>query len=212
MSRQPETLDRPSASNRGESRRSPTVETLALFVVVFAAQRLVGLVSQSLAVGLFALAPPVSVRPWTLLVSVYAHAGVAHLVSNAAVLVVVGLVVERVTTRWRFHAFFAGIGVLAGLAQVLVADFVGPAAAVLGASGAVFGLLGYLLAGNPVTDAVLGWLPLSGRVRVALLLALAAGATLLTAGPGVALVAHFTGFALGLASGRVHLLRPGRET
>lgn len=195
-------------------RRSPTVETLVAFAVVFAAQQLVGVVSQALAVGLFVLAPPVTARPWTLLVSVYAHGGVGHLVSNAVVLTLVGFAVERVTTRWRFHAFFAGVGMLAGLTQVVVSGVVGPGTRVLGASGAVFGLLGYLLAGNPVTDTVLGWLPLGDRGRIALLLALAGGMTLLTAAPGVALIAHFTGFVLGAVAGRARLLdvRSGLET
>lgn len=185
---------------------SPTIETLAVFAVVFVVQTLVGLVSQRLAFGLFALSAPVGLKPWTLLVSVYAHAGVGHLTSNAIVLVLVGFAVERVTTRWRYHLFFASVGMVAGMTQVVVSGLVGPGSAVLGASGAVFGLLGYLLAGNAVTDTVLGWLPLSGRARVALLLALALAVTMLTASPGVALVAHFTGFALGLLSGRVRLL------
>jgi membrane associated rhomboid family serine protease len=182
------------------------LETLAVFLVVFVAQTLVGALSDRLAFGLFALSTPIAVRPWTLLVSVYAHAGIGHLASNAIVLALVGFPVERVTTKWRFHAFFAGVGMAAGIAQVAVSGLVGPGTAVLGASGAVFGLLGYLLAGNPVTDAVLGWLPLSSRMRTALLLALALGVTLLTAAPGVALVAHFTGFVLGLLSGRARLL------
>jgi len=191
---------------RKQSGRSPTLETLALFAVVFVAQQLVQMVSRQLMFGLFVLAPPIEVRPWTLLASVYAHAGLGHLLSNALVLVLVGFAVERVTTRWRFHAFFAGVGIAAGVAQVVVSGLVGPGSAVLGASGAVFGLLGYLLTGNPVTDAVLGWLPLSGRARVVLLLVLASGVTLLTAAPGVALVAHFTGFVLGLLAGRVRLI------
>lgn len=191
---------------RKQSGRSPTLETLALFAVVFVVQQLVQMVSRQLMFGLFVLAPPIEVRPWTLLASVYAHAGLGHLLSNALVLVLVGFAVERVTTRWRFHAFFAGVGIAAGVAQVVVSGLVGPGSAVLGASGAVFGLLGYLLTGNPVTDAVLGWLPLSGRARVVLLLVLASGVTLLTAAPGVALVAHFTGFVLGLLAGRVRLI------
>jgi membrane associated rhomboid family serine protease len=189
-----------------QSGRSPTLETLVVFAVVFAAQQVVAMISRPLMLGLFVLAPPVEVRPWTLLVSVYAHDGLGHLVSNAVVLALVGFAVERVTTRWRFHAFFATVGMAAGVAQVVVSGLVGPGTPVLGASGAVFGLLGYLLTGNPVTDAVLGWLPLSGRARVALLLVLAFGVTLLTAAPGVALVAHFTGFVSGLLAGRVRLL------
>lgn len=186
--------------------RSPTLETLVVIVVVFVLQQVALLVSRGLAAGLFVLAPPVTARPWTLLASVYAHAGVAHLVSNAVVLAVVGFAVESVTTRWRFHAFFAVVGMLSGVTQVLVSGLVGPATAVLGASGAVFGLVGYLLAGNPVTDAVLGWLPLGGRAKVALLLAFAVAATMATAAPGVALVAHFTGFVLGAIAGRLKLL------
>lgn len=202
-----ETAERESSESSGWLVGSPTVQTLAVFLVVFVVQQAVGFVSQRLAFGLFVLAPPISVRPWTLLASVYAHASVPHLVSNAVVLLLVGFAVERVTTTWRYHVFFAGVGMAAGLAQVVVSGLVGGASAVLGASGAVFGLVGYLLAGNPVTDTVLRWLPLSGRARIALLLVLAAGVTMLTAAPGVALVAHFAGFALGLLAGRVRLLR-----
>lgn len=196
----------PTDERSTSSRRSPTVETLAIFAVVFLAQSLVGLVAQRLAFGLFALSPPIAVRPWTLLVSVYAHAGIGHLLSNALVLVLVGFAVERVTTKWRFHLFFAAVGMVAGLAQVAVSGLVGRPAAVLGASGAVFGLLGYLLTGNTVTETLLRWLPIGPRGQLAVLLAVALGATLLTAGPGVALVAHFTGFVLGLLAGRVRLI------
>jgi membrane associated rhomboid family serine protease len=202
-----ETAERESSESSGWLVGSPTVQTLAVFLVVFAVQQAVGFVSQRLAFGLFVLAPPISVRPWTLLASVYAHASVPHLVSNAVVLLLVGFAVERVTTTWRYHVFFATVGVAAGVAQVVVSGLVGGATAVLGASGAVFGLVGYLLAGNPVTDTVLRWLPLSGRARIALLLVLAAGVTMLTAAPGVALVAHFAGFALGLLAGRARVLR-----
>ncbi|WP_232820572.1 rhomboid family intramembrane serine protease [Halorussus litoreus] len=202
---QPMQADLPREENAGGG-RSPTLETLVLIVVVFVAQQLVGMISQALAAGLFVLGPPISARPWTLLASVYAHASVPHLVSNAIVLVVVGFAVESVTTKWRFHAFFVTVGMLAGLAQVVVSGLVGPGSAVLGASGAVFGLVGYLLAGNPLTEAVLGWLPLGSRAKVAILLAFAVAVTMATAAPGVALVAHFTGFVLGSVAGRAKLL------
>ncbi|WP_458185313.1 rhomboid family intramembrane serine protease [Haladaptatus sp. NG-WS-4] len=188
--------------------RSPTVQTLVVFFVVFALQSLVRFVSPIAALGLFALAPPVAVRPWTLPVSVYAHANLAHLVSNAIALLFAGLLVERVTTTLRFHAYFLTVGMVAGLTQVWVSGLFSPTVpAVLGASGAVFGLFGYLLAGNPVADAVLGRLRLSRRAQLVVVLGLAFLATLTTAAPGVALIAHFTGFVLGLIAGRLHILR-----
>ncbi|WP_435151588.1 rhomboid family intramembrane serine protease [Haladaptatus sp. DFWS20] len=187
--------------------RSPTVQTLAIFCVVFALQSAIRLVSLPLAVSLFTLAPPVTVRPWSLPLSVYAHANLAHLFSNAIALLFAGLLIERVTTTMRFHAYFLTVGILAGVSQVWIDGLVGSARPVLGASGAVFGLFGYLLAGNPMADAVLGKLRLSRRGQIVVVLALAFLATLTTAAPGVALIAHFTGFAVGLIAGRLHILR-----
>jgi len=190
------------------ARRSPTLTLVVLLVCVY----LVELVVDVFGPGptAFALATPVAAQPWTLVTSVYAHGGVGHLLANVVGLVVLGVFLERKTSPARFHAFFLASGVIAGLAQVWVADLVGPPVAVLGASGAVFALLGYVVAGNRVTDAVLGGIPLSPRVQLAAFAVLAAAVTLATAGPGVALVAHFTGLLVGLLAGRAHLLRPDR--
>ena len=88
-------------------RRSPTVVTLALVLAVFAGQQVAGLLGWR---GLFALSNPLLARPWTLVTSVYAHASVSHLVANALALALGGLLVERLTTRARFHAFFVTVG------------------------------------------------------------------------------------------------------
>jgi membrane associated rhomboid family serine protease len=196
-------------------RRSPTLTTLLVFVLVFAAQFVFSVVRPGVAAGLFVLSAPLDVAPWTLVTSVYAHTGPGHLIANALALLVVGLIVERETTPARYHAFFVGTGALAGAAEVLVAALLGPVVpwirpnvAVLGASGAVFGLLGYLLAANRLSDEVAGrvripvWLQLLGFLLVA------AAITWYTAGARVALIAHFTGLLIGLIAGRAHLLRP----
>lgn len=182
--------------------RSPTLETLVLVGVVFFLQRTAALVG--LAVPLFVLTPAFPVAPWTVVTSVYAHAGLAHLLSNAVTLALVGLLVEQTTTRLRFHAFFVATGALSGLAQVTLTS-----GGVLGASGAVFALIGYLLTANPVSAALFDRVRLSRRVQIGVFAVLAAVVTLATGAPGVALVAHFTGFALGLLAGRVRLLDPG---
>lgn len=185
--------------------RSPTAELLGIFALVFLAQWVGDLVGLGLA--WFALALPLTVAPWTLVTSVYAHATVGHLLANALALAVVGFALERFTTRVRFHAYVLGTGLLSGVAELLVGGLLGGATAVLGASGAILALYGYVLAGNPLTGGVLDRLDLSRRAKLGLVVAVALGLTLLTARSGVALVAHATGLVLGLVSGRLRLLR-----
>lgn len=190
---------------------------LGLFAVVFLCQQLIVAVAGGLtAQSLFTLTAPVSRNPWTVVTSVYAHGSLSHLAANALALAFAGVLLERQTTPARFHAFFLVTGALSGLAEVwlwaVVAPFVGGVAAqagVLGASGAIFALLGYLLTSNRLTDRVVGSVQVGPRVQLAVLAAIAVLVTLATASPQTALVAHFTGLLLGLLAGRAHLLRPG---
>ncbi|WP_178917260.1 rhomboid family intramembrane serine protease [Natronomonas gomsonensis] len=186
----------------------PTLTTLSLFGVVFVAQTVGGAVGvESWA---FALALPLERHPWTLFVSVYAHGDLTHLAANALALAVVGPLVARVTTPARFHVFFLATGALAGVTQVVATAVFGPSA-VLGASGAIFALFGYLLVGNRASERVLSWLPVGRRGRLAVFLLLAVGVTLATASPGVAVVAHFVGFLLGGLCGRRRVLHVGHS-
>ncbi len=188
--------------------RSPTLTLVGVIVVVFLVQRAVAILQVPLA---FALSAPVGHQPWTVVTSVYAHVSVSHLVGNVVVLLLVGLYLERQTSRLRFHAFFLATGALAGLTEVWVSDLVGPSVAVLGASGGIAGLVGYLLAGNRMSDTVLDRTPLSPRAQLVVFVVVAGAVTVVTAGRGVALVAHFTGLLLGLLAGRAHLLRPSKR-
>lgn len=185
---------------------SSTVDLLVLFAAVFVIQQVAGAVG--LGVEWFALATPFR-RPWTLVTTVYAHATVGHLLANAVGLAVVGLLLERTTTRARFHGFVLVTGMVSALAELLVGAALGAPVAVLGASGAVLAGVGYLLAGNRVTGGVLSRVDLGRRGSAALLVGVAVAVTLLTVGPGVAVVAHFTGFAVGGVAGRLGVLRAG---
>lgn len=186
---------------------SPTVDLLVVFGLVFAVQRIAG--ALGFGPGWFALATPL-VRPWTLATGVYAHASLPHLVANAVALVVVGLPLERFTTRLRFHGFVLATGAFAGVGELVVAGLLGRSAAVLGASGAVLALYGYVLGGNPLTGGLLGRVDLGRRAELAVLAGVALAVVVLTAGPGVAIVAHVVGALLGWVAGRAHLLRPAR--
>ena len=185
--------------------RSPTIELLVVFAALFVLQLLSGLVGGGLA--WFALSAPFA-RPWTLVTTVYAHASLSHLLANAFGLVVVGLALERFTTRRRFHAFVLVTGSVAAIAELLVGSLLGRSVAVLGASGAILALYGYVLAGNPLTGGLLDRLDLGRRAQLVVVAAIALAVTLLTAGTGVALVAHATGVVLGVVGGRLRVLDP----
>lgn len=194
-------------SERGSLR--PVAETLGAMIAVSGAFWFVGLFTRSLAAVLFVLTPPALLHPWTLATSVYAHAGLGHLVSNAVVVVVAGVPVAASTTRVRFHAFVLATGALAGVAQIWVSGLLAPAG-VLGISGAAFALVGYVVAANPAADALertARRLDVSPRVLVVAVGVLALAVTLALSPAGSALVAHLVGLLLGIAAGRVRLLR-----
>ena len=130
----------PRTTARGE--RRPTVVTALVAVGLFLVQyplSILGLVG----LGLFALDPTFLREPWTLLTSVYAHASPGHLLANLVGLVLCGGLVERVSSRARFHAFVVLTGALSGVAEVTLGSLVAlDARAVVGhAAGLSLGLL-----------------------------------------------------------------------
>ena len=195
----------------------PILDLLVAFVLVHVVQILfsfVGLVG-----ALFVLSSPLTTNPWTVFTSVYAHLNIWHLLSNSVALVLFGWPVARATTRARFHAFFLLTGALAGMAQIAVTNLVAtlplvgiePTVGVLGASGAVFALLGYLLASNPLSSGLGARIDVPAWLTITVFVAVAGVLTFLTASPNAALVAHFTGIVLGLAAGSVNLLSVAPE-
>lgn len=185
----------------------PILELLVAFVVVSVLQVITAFAG---VVGsLFVLSPPVSQNPWTIVTSIYAHSGIGHLFSNAVALVLFGWPVARATTRLRFHLFFIFSGGVAGVTQIVISDATG----VLGASGAVFALLGYLIAGNRLSSSLARVVRIPTWVTLIIFVVIAAAVTLATASPGVALIAHFAGLLVGLLAGRIGVLdvRPDRR-
>jgi membrane associated rhomboid family serine protease len=187
--------------------RSPTVETALVVTGVFLFQYPLSILG---VVGLFALDPGFLDEPWTLLTSVYAHAGFGHLLGNLLGLALFGGVVERVSSRVRFHAFVVLTGALSGVAEVTLGSLVAlNARAVVGVSGAVFALIGYAIAGNDLADRLLRALDRAtarrGTVTVALV-GLALVVAVVTSGPRTAVVGHAAGLAMGLLAGRRRVL------
>jgi membrane associated rhomboid family serine protease len=79
---------------------------------------------------------------WRLVTSMFVHAGMLHLLVNVAGLVQIGLILERLVGRLAFAAVYVAAGVFASLVSLSAY----PLSVSVGASGAIFGLYGLLLA------------------------------------------------------------------
>ena len=79
---------------------------------------------------------------WRLLTSAFVCTGFFHLFINLGVLAQLGAVLERLVGRWAVGAVYLSAGVFTGLVNLSSH----PVAVTVGASGAVFGLYGLLIA------------------------------------------------------------------
>jgi membrane associated rhomboid family serine protease len=144
----------------------------------------------------------------TLISSMFLHASWAHLLGNMLYLCVFGAPIEGRTGPWRFFAFYSVCGLIAGVAHVVSApDSMIP---VVGASGAISGILGAYVLTFPLTEVPIivrlltfGWItPRLPAVAVFGFWLLLQWIGYLTATPGdaggVAFMAHIGGFIAGL--------------
>ena len=114
---------------------------MALCVIVFAAEVLTGQLVASgspIVTALLYYPPYTSIEPWRMLTSLFVHGSILHILFNMYSLFILGPELERLVGRWRFLALFLLSG-LGGSVAVLLSS---PASAVIGASGAIFGLFG----------------------------------------------------------------------
>ena len=86
-------------------------------------------------------------QPYRFLTSAFLHAGFWHIVLNMYALWLLGCVLEPMLGRWRFLALYLLSAIGGNVAVLLTADPLGSSwgIATVGASGAVFGLLGALV-------------------------------------------------------------------
>lgn len=80
---------------------------------------------------------------WRFLTSIFLHGGISHLAYNLFALLLFGSIVERVIGSRKFLIVFFATGILANLFSV---NFYGSS---LGASGAIFGVIGALVILRP---------------------------------------------------------------
>lgn len=81
---------------------------------------------------------------WRLITPVLLHGSIMHLAFNMLALYSLGGVIERLHGHWKLLLLVVVTGVIASLAQAFAPPSLGGTPIALGASGAIFGLFGYL--------------------------------------------------------------------
>jgi len=135
----------------------------------------------------------------------FAHADLLHLLFNMIVLFFFGTVMERTYGHWRYVLLYFVAGIFAALAQAAVM----PNGLLLGASGALAGVMAAFVRHYPhVRVYIWGILPMPAWLMILIWI----GYNIIGAGSGeasVAFVAHLAGFAAGGALS-IMLMPPGR--
>lgn len=194
---------RPMAPPRAAPYRPPiTVAILGLNILVFAAMVFSGVSPwdpkkiQLLRWGADFGPLTLANQPWRVLTSNYVHIGLPHLAVNMWSLWQVGRFAERIFGKWAYALVYTATGIAASLASLLWS----PMRVSAGASGALFGIVGALIAAlylgklpfpKPVSQRILKNL----LVVVAINLLYGAGATFIDNS------AHIGGLLAGLAMG-----------
>jgi len=136
--------------------------------------------------------------PWMFLSSIFLHAGVNHLIVNMIVLFFFGLSLENMLGAKKFIFIYFASGIVGNLGYMLTA--LNPYIPALGASGAIYGVMGTLAALRPrMRVFVMGILPLP-------LIAVVVGYAILDfaglfAESGIAHGAHLGGLVVGAIYG-----------
>jgi rhomboid protease GluP len=140
---------------------------------------------------------------WRVLTSVFLHSGFIHLASNMLALYFLGALAEGNFGSGRFLALYVASGLAGSLAYLYFGNFEQPA---VGASGAIFGLMGGVL-GYSLRRGTFSWRnPLIRQLLLLLALNLYLGVAI----PNVSNTAHLGGLAGGIAFG--YLMAPGPQS
>ena len=142
---------------------------------------------------------------WTFLSSMFMHGGVLHLFVNMFSLVFVGSLVERLLGRKRYFWFYIISGIFAGLFFILfyfVTGNLGVHVPAVGASGALFALIGILMILTPNLKVYAMFIPIPIKMKYAapgLLIIL--WAISIVGKIGIGNLAHLGGFLIGIVYG-----------
>lgn len=150
------------------------------------------LIQRDLVIGTFGLTPAqFPSEPWTIVTNMFVHAGLWHILGNMLMLYFFGSYVLGLVGEAKFLLVYFAAGLLGNIGFLLLgSDF----ATAVGASGALYGIMGALAVMRPRLKVLIWFL-----VPVDLWIVVIIGALIIS--PGVAWQAHIGGLLLGLAAG-----------
>ena len=170
---------------------------LAVIGIVFVLQLMIPGLTE-----LFVFVPALAfTQPWRFLTSMFLHAGIMHIFFNAYALFLFGTILEsRISSRDYLIIFFAA-GFLGGFLYYLtyVIGLI-PSIAALGASGAIYGILGAVAVFLPNLRIFVWFIPMRMREAAILWLAIEFLGTF-DISSGIASAAHLGGLLFGLGYG-----------
>jgi len=133
---------------------------------------------------------------WTIVTSMFMHAGVFHLFANMMSLMFLGSFLERIIGRKRFLLVYFVSGLMGSLFYILFSD---PNIYAVGASGAIFGIAGMLAVLTPKMPVYIMFVPIAMPMWFGVILIMVV-LWLLTVSVGLPIgnTAHFGGLIIGL--------------
>jgi rhomboid family protein len=186
---------------RGWRDRIPLGLPVSYSLVILAicvAVSLLSLIAPGFVYGYLALTPAYLLqRPWTLITHMFVHQNFDHLFWNMLFLFFFALPLEQRVGEKRFLEIYLFSGLVGGIAQMLISS---PYAVMMGASAALYGVMGCLAMIAPEIRVLLFFvIPL--RIQWAVVLYALIDFSMLGAGDNIAHMAHIAGLLVGIAFG-----------
>ena len=134
-------------------------------------------------------------KPWTLITYIFLHAGFDHLFYNMFALVIFGAVLEKIIGGRKFLIIFFASGIAAGIGSVIFYP------SSIGASGAIYGIMGALVVLRPSMPVFAGFMVPVPMIVAVILWSAGDLVGLFAPSENVAYAAHLCGLAFGLICG-----------
>lgn len=132
-------------------------------------------------------------EPWRFLTAIFMHASITHILLNGFALFLFGLLLEKEIGTKKFLLLFFATGIFANIVSVFFYN------QSLGASGAIFGIMGMLAVLRPMMTVWVSYVPMPMIIAIFVWIAIDTFGILMPS--NVANIAHISGALFGLLAG-----------